>query len=67
MLQRWQADDECENIKEAKPDTLHIPSGAPSTTFKAYRKAQEALQKSEEMTFSDGEIDAFLPKELKRN
>jgi hypothetical protein len=31
-----------------------------------YKKAQEALQKLEDMTFSDSEIDAFLPKELKR-
>lgn len=41
-------------------------NGAPSTTFKAYRKAQEALKKYEDMTFSDEEIDAFLPKDLKR-
>lgn len=48
-------------------DQLHaIYSGAPSTTFKAYKKAQEALQKLEDMTFNDAEIDAFLPKELKR-
>lgn len=40
-------------------------SGAPSTTYKAYRKAQEALKKFEDMTFSDEEINAFLPKELK--
>lgn len=46
---------------------LHgVYTGAPSTNFKAYRKAQEALKKSEDMTFSDDEIDAFLPKELKR-
>jgi vacuolar-type H+-ATPase subunit D/Vma8 len=46
---------------------LHkVYSGAPSTTFKAYKKAQEALQKFEDMTFTDAEIDAFLPNELKR-
>jgi hypothetical protein len=46
---------------------LHaVYSGAPSTTYKAYKKAQEALQRLEDMTFTDGEIDAFLPKELKR-
>ncbi len=46
---------------------LHsVYSGAPSTTFQAYRKAQDALKKYEDMTFSDEEIDAFLPKELKR-
>jgi hypothetical protein len=48
-------------------EQLHtVYSGAPSTTFKAYKKAQIALQKLEDMTFSDEEIDAFLPKELKR-
>ncbi len=41
-------------------------SGAPSTTFDAYQKAQEALKKLEDMTFSDKEIDAFLPRELRR-
>jgi hypothetical protein len=41
-------------------------SGAPSTNVAAYRNAQEALQEQEEMTFSDEEIDAFLPKELKK-
>jgi len=46
---------------------LHeVYRGAPSTNYAAYRKAQEALQKLEDMTFADAEIDAFLPKELKR-
>ena len=46
---------------------LHeIYKGTPNTTPNAYKKAQEALQKLEDMTFSDAEIDAFLPKELKR-
>jgi len=46
---------------------LHaVYSSAPSTTSKAYAKAQAALQKNQDMTFSDEEIDAFLPKELKR-
>jgi hypothetical protein len=48
-------------------DELHsVYSGAPNTTFEAYRKTQDALKKYEDMTFSDEEIDAFLPKELKR-
>lgn len=46
---------------------LHsVYGGAPSTTFQAYRKAQAALKRSEDMTFSDEEIDAFLPTELRR-
>ncbi len=48
-------------------ENLHaVYSGSPSTTFKAYKKAQDALKTKEDMTFSDEEIDAFLPKELKR-
>ena len=47
--------------------SLHsVYSGSPSTTYSAYKKAQVALQQNEDMTFSDQEIDAFLPKELKR-
>jgi hypothetical protein len=30
------------------------------------RKAQDALKKYEDMTFSDEEIDAFFPKELRK-
>ena len=49
-------------------DKLHsVYSGSPSTTFEAYKKAQNALKTKEDMTFSDEEIDAFLPKELKRS
>ena len=49
-------------------ERLHtVYRGAPATTVKAYRKAQTALQVNEDMTFSDAEIDAFLPAELKRS
>lgn len=48
-------------------EDLHaVYSGAPSTTYPAYKKAQEALKHLEDMTFSDAEIDAFLPKALKK-
>ena len=43
-----------------------VYSGAPGTNSQAYRKAQKALQQYEEMTFSDEEINAFLPKEMRR-
>lgn len=43
-----------------------IYKGAPSTNYRADKRAQEALQKMEDMTFSEAEINAFLPKELKR-
>ena len=53
--------------RDALVEELHkVYSGAPSTTHQAYKKAQEALQKLEDLTFADVEIDAFLPKELKR-
>ena len=48
-------------------EELHsVYAGAPSTTYQAYKKAQEALKQLEDMTFSDEEIDAFLPRELKK-
>jgi hypothetical protein len=58
-----------EKLQEKRDEILSelsaIYSGAPSTNYKAYKKAQEALKQGEDMTFSDDEIDAFLPKELK--
>lgn len=60
-----------EMLQDERDGLLHelysVYSGAPSTTYSAYKKAQEALQKFEEMTFSDEEIDAFLPKELRKH
>ncbi|EOW9420852.1 SLATT domain-containing protein [Vibrio cholerae] len=41
--------------------------GSPRTISKAYIEASKALKEMEEMTFSDEEIDKFLPKPLKRN
>lgn len=56
-----------QNERDELLDELHsIYSGAPSATYQAYKKAQEALKQYEDMTFSDEEIDAFLPKELKK-
>lgn len=46
---------------------LHnVYAGSPSTTYAAYKKAQEALKMNEDMTFTDEEIDAFLPRDLRR-
>jgi hypothetical protein len=47
-------------------DLYAIYVGAPSTDSKAYKEAQKALKVSEDMTFSESEVDAFLPKDLKR-
>lgn len=48
-------------------EELHLVySNVPGTDSKAYAKAQKALKQNEDMTFSEKEIDDFLPKELKR-
>lgn len=54
--------------RDSLVDDLHsVYSNSPSTTYEAYKKAQEALKHNEDMTFSDDEIDAFLPEELKKS
>lgn len=40
--------------------------GSPRTFSKAYMTAQKALQINEELTFSDDEIDKFLPSTLRK-
>ena len=53
--------------RDALAEDLHaIYSTVPSTNSRAYAKAQEALKRNEEMTFSDEEIDAFLPTQLRK-
>lgn len=48
-------------------EELHsLYTGAPSTTGKAYKEAQKAIQEAEEMSFSEAEIDALLPQELRK-
>jgi len=42
-----------------------IYKGAPQTDSKAYAAAQKALKDNEEYTFSDKEIDYFLPTSLR--
>lgn len=51
---------------ELQKRLFNIYSGSPRTNFKAYKEASTALKINEELTFSDNEIDAFLPKELRR-
>jgi hypothetical protein len=55
-----------ERRDELQAQLYKIYRAAPHTSGKAYAKAQDALQKNEELTFSDAEIDAFLPGPLKR-
>ena len=44
-----------------------IYKGSPRTISKAYIDATKALKINEELTFSDKEIDLFLPKELRKS
>jgi hypothetical protein len=44
-----------------------VYKGAPHTDGKAYREAHIALKQNEEYTFSDPEVDAFLPTQLRKS
>jgi hypothetical protein len=52
---------------ELQAQLAKIYHSAPHTTGKAYARAQDALKNREDLTFSDAEIDAFLPGPLKRS
>ena len=71
MLTDLKMDDvSIENIRK-KRDKLQeglasIYKGSPRTISKAYKEAKRALKLNEEMTFSDEEIDSFLPVELRK-
>lgn len=59
--------DEMRSQRDQLAEELHaVYTGAPSTNDRSYVEAQKALKELEDMTFSDDEIDAFLPRELKR-
>lgn len=47
-------------------DTATVYASAPRTNSAAYKDAQVALKVREDLTFSDEEIDAFLPGMLKK-
>jgi SMODS and SLOG-associating 2TM effector domain family 4 len=47
-------------------DLLNIYKGSPRSFGKAYNEASKALIEMEEMTFTDPEIDKFLPKDLRK-
>lgn len=51
---------------ELQEKLLNIYTGAPRTFSKAYKEASKALQINEELTFSDEEINKFLPEELRK-
>ncbi len=51
---------------ELNEELINTYRGAPKTINKAYQIASKALQQNEEFTFSDAEIDKFLPESLRR-
>lgn len=61
-----QAADALTRRDELQDKLAAIYKGAPQTGDKAYHRAQNALQKSEDYTFKDKEIDMFLPKSLRK-
>jgi hypothetical protein len=54
-------------MRDKLQSDLHkLYKGSPRTLSKAYDKASTALKKMDEMTFSEEEIDKFLPKTLRK-
>lgn len=51
---------------ELSAQAQEVFSSAPDTSYKAYSLAQRALQTREDLTFSDEELDRFLPSNLRR-
>ena len=51
---------------ELNEQLVNTYRGAPKTINKAYQIASKALKENEEFTFSDTEIDKFLPESLQR-
>lgn len=60
-------DDELREKRDSlQAELATIYASAPQTNGKAYAAAQQALQKDEEYTFSDKELDKFLPEPLRK-
>ena len=59
-------DEVIEKRDNLQSSLINAYRGSPRTFSKAYREASEGLQKKEEFTFSDEEIDKLLPHDLRR-
>lgn len=55
-----------EKRNELQEDLSKTYKGSPRTFSKAYKEAQNALQLNNELTFTDEEIDKFLPNALRK-
>lgn len=59
-------DEQIRQRRDGLRDRLdQVYADAPNTSSKAYKRAQKALGSEEEMTFSKGEVDRFLPPEIR--
>lgn len=67
MAERFTSTENSQKRDSLLNELNEILDDAPNTFPKAYSQAQDALKLDEEMTFSDQEIDEFLPEELKKN
>jgi hypothetical protein len=56
----------CSRRDELQAELAAVYSSAPRTNDKAYTSAQKALKVSEDLTFSDVEIDKLLPGPLRK-
>lgn len=52
---------------EINIDLINTYRGAPKTNSKGYDRASKALKDNQEFTFTDAEIDLFLPLDLRRS
>ena len=67
MLGKSIAVDEARGIRdELQHELLGIYNGSPRSFAKAYNEAVEGLKKMDEMTFTDDEINKFLPQALRK-
>jgi hypothetical protein len=64
MNEKYSSNELTEKRDSLLSELNEILENAPSTDSKAYSKARKALKIHEEMTFSNKEIDNFLPEEL---
>lgn len=59
-------DEEIQKRRDDLQEELNeVYEQAPDTSYKAYSRAKTALKVNEELTFSDSELDLFLPKSLR--
>ena len=59
--------DDAMQIRDSLQSKLaSVYTGSPRTIFRAYRMASAALKINEELTFSDEELNKFLPEDLRK-